>query len=158
MNNDKILVKLLEYLRYDEGYYTESYWDNDHWSWGHGTPAPGPNAILPGETDVEQRTFAESEMIRYVRSALEWGPKLCKNWDKLNGPRKCAIANMIYNLGPTRLRSFRNTIEEWNRDEPDWILVGLHALDSKWYKEDVGRRALRVVFMLQKGEYHALFR
>jgi lysozyme len=62
--------------------------------------------------------------------------------------RKAAILNMIYNLGETRFRKFRYTIESLKKK--DWALAADHAKNSLWYKQ-VKSRGVEIVKDIREG-------
>ncbi len=70
--------------------------------------------------------------------------KIFPKFDIFTISQKHALIDMIYNLGETRLRSFKNMIASINRG--DWNIARNHALDSKWAKQ-VGNRATRITNM-----------
>ena len=75
----------------------------------------------------------------------------------LNGPRRAAIVDMIFNLGLPRFRGFKNTL--MYLDQADYIgasaeiLAGTgHGGRSRWYVQ-VGQRAEEISEMLKTGKW-----
>lgn len=57
-----------------------------------------------------------------------------------------AVINMVFNLGITRLLGFKGFFAALRaRDYP---MAAIEALDSKWHREDVGVRAVRLAKQL----------
>ena len=63
--------------------------------------------------------------------------------------RQVALIDMIFNLGETRFRKFKNMIAAIN--DNDWEKVADEATDSTGYKQ-VGDRAKKVVSQLREAE------
>ena len=70
-------------------------------------------------------------------------------WDTLGDVRGRALINMAFNLGITRLLSFKKMLEALKAGE--YSEAGEHALDSKWATQ-VGSRAHRIAYMLRTGQ------
>ena len=75
----------------------------------------------------------------------------------LNGPRRAAIVNMIYNLGIPRFKKFTNTL--MYMEQGDYIGAANEILEgtgaggrSRWYVQ-VGKRAEEVSEMLKTGKW-----
>ncbi len=69
-------------------------------------------------------------------------------WSKLAPARKNALIEMAFNLGYSRLLTFRKM---WAAiDKGDWETASAEALDSKWATQ-VGTRAEEIAEMLRRG-------
>jgi len=64
--------------------------------------------------------------------------------------RRCALIDMIFNMGKPTFRSFSNMI--YMIRIADWIEASHEALDSKW-AEQVGDRADEIAFMLRTNTF-----
>jgi lysozyme len=60
------------------------------------------------------------------------------------------LADMRFNLGPGRFRSFKKMIAAIRKE--DWAGMKREMMDSKWFREDVGLRGPRLVTILDGGE------
>lgn len=61
-----------------------------------------------------------------------------------------ALVNMCFNLGISRLKTFKNMISAFERH--DYENAALEMRDSKWYRQ-VGERAKRLVRIVSGGKY-----
>lgn len=137
------LKRLVEQLAEDERYREWSYFDNDQWTYGYGTKAPGPNCrISKDDADValwQRAALAVRDyyiLFRYTTTAID-------------EVRQEAFANMLFNLGLTKLSKFRNMLAAV--DAGRWDVVADEARDSAWFKQ-VGKRAERIVGELRTGQ------
>ena len=71
-------------------------------------------------------------------------------YKELDRVRKDAMINICFNLGLTRLRSFREALGRMEKKE--YPEAAVEFLDSLWASQ-VGQRALDVTYMIQHGEY-----
>lgn len=67
----------------------------------------------------------------------------------LNPVRQRVLVDMRFNLGPSRLRGFRNTLAAMARGDYEAGARGMLA--SKWAKQ-VGQRAVRLAQMMRTGK------
>lgn len=68
---------------------------------------------------------------------------------QLNGVRKRALVNMVFNMGLPRVLGFKRMLAAIERGE--YGAAAHEMLDSKWAKQ-VGPRANRLARMMQTGE------
>lgn len=69
-------------------------------------------------------------------------------WRSLSPVRQCAIANMCFNMGWSRLSGFKKMLAAL--EQGDFVTAEKQALDSAWAKQ-VGMRAVRIGKMLRDG-------
>lgn len=62
-----------------------------------------------------------------------------------------AVRNMNFNLGTTRLLSFKGFVRAMNVG--NYIVAVIEMLDSKWHREDVGPRAVRLAKQIATRTY-----
>ena len=67
----------------------------------------------------------------------------------LDGVRQRVLADMRFNLGPSRFRGFKRMLRKMA--EQDYILAGAAMRDSLWYRQ-VKTRGERLVQMMVTGE------
>lgn len=146
--NDIDVDQLREQLIIDEGQVNEIY--HDHLGYptfgiGHlvldsdeesgapvGTPVPEERVIECFEKDVE--------------TVIEDCKKLHDSWDGYPQEVKQVIANMMFNMGRTRLSKFKN--HNAALVSGDWKEAAVEGRDSRWYKQ-VTNRAERLMSRLE---------
>ena len=141
--------KLKETLKIDEGVVYEIY--NDHLGYptfgiGHlvieGDPELGAAVGTPVSEERVDECFAKD-----VETVIEDCKKLHDAWDGYPEEVKQIVANMMFNMGLTRLSKF-------NRHNAalqcgDWKEAAKEGRDSRWYKQ-VTNRAERLMTRLEK--------
>jgi lysozyme len=133
---------LIRQLMKDEGFAHKSFWDNKQWTWGFGSKAPGPNAVISKEDAVV-------ELVRHMEIAIRGYEGLYGEINvEINPVRQAALANMVYNLGARGLAGFKNMNKAIRAG--NWNAAATHAMDSKWYTQ-VGKRAKRICRELETG-------
>ena len=145
------LEKLRKQLEIDEGVKYEIY--NDHL--GYPTFGIG-HLVIP--SDIEYRedvgTRVSEERVREcfdkdVQSVLRDCTLLYKDFDELPEEVKQIIANMMFNMGYTRLSKFKGM--KRGVDARDWNKAADEMVDSRWYKQ-VTNRANRLVERMRNIE------
>ena len=145
------LEKLRKQLEIDEGVKYEIY--NDHL--GYPTFGIG-HLVIP--SDIEYRedvgTRVSEERVREcfdkdVESVLRDCTLLYKDFDELPEEAQQIIANMMFNMGYTRLSKFRGMKK--GVDAKDWNKAADEMVDSRWYKQ-VTNRANRLVERMRNIE------
>ncbi len=71
-------------------------------------------------------------------------------FSSLDSVRQDVIINMVFNLGITRFKGFKNTIQAIS--DGDYLKASQEMLDSKWANQ-VGHRAVELSMMMESGEY-----
>tara|TARA_Y100001937_G_scaffold47401_1_gene66424 strand:- start:943 stop:1404 length:462 start_codon:yes stop_codon:yes gene_type:complete len=147
---DKMNIEQLkETLKVDEGVVYEVY--NDHLGYptfgiGHliieGDPELGAAVGTPVSEERVDECFAKD-----VETVIEDCKKLHDGWDGYPEEVKQVVANMMFNMGLTRLSKF-------NRHNAalqcgDWKEAAKEGRDSRWYKQ-VTNRAERLMTRLEK--------
>ncbi len=143
------IEQLKETLKVDEGVVYEVY--NDHLGYptfgiGHliieGDPELGAAVGTPVSEERVDECFAKD-----VETVIEDCKKLHDGWDGYPEEVKQVVANMMFNMGLTRLSKF-------NRHNAalqcgDWKEAAKEGRDSRWYKQ-VTNRAERLMTRLEK--------
>ena len=148
MNNDIDIEMLRKQLIIDEGQVNEIY--NDHLGYatfgiGHlvieGDPEHGLAVGTPVSEDRVLECFEKD-----VESVIEDCKKLHDGWDGYPQEVKQIVANMMFNMGLTRLSKFNkhNTALQ----SGDWKEAAIEGRDSRWYKQ-VTNRAERLMSRLE---------
>lgn len=99
-----------------------------------GTPVPTSQI----NTWFEQDTTTATKIAQTV----------CSSWNDLTDVRKRALADLAYNLGPTRLSKFTNFLQAMNKN--DFSTAAKELKDSKWYSQ-VGKRGPNIVTMIAQS-------
>ena len=138
------IKNLREQLEIDEGVKYDIY--NDHL--GYPTFGIGHLVIKSDpECGQEVGTAITRDRVRQafesdVQSVIEDCNKLYNDFDELPEEVQQIIANMMFNLGRTRLTKFRGM--KRGVDARDWNAAAEEMVDSAWYRQ-VTNRADRLV-------------
>ena len=135
------LEKLREQLAIDEGKVLEIY--HDHL----GYPTFGIGLlILESDKEFGEPLVTTISEERDVEAVLEDCEKLYKDFDELPEEAQQIIANMMFNMGLTRLSKFKKMKAEV--DNRDWKEAAVQGRDSRWYNQ-VTNRAERLMKRLE---------
>ena len=147
-DKDIDIDQLKETLKVDEGVVYEIY--NDHLGYptfgiGHlvlETDAEHGQAVgTPVSEDRVDECFEKD-----VQVVIEDCKKLHDGWDGYPEEVKQVIANMMFNMGLTRLSKFKN--HNAALQSGDWKEAAKEGRDSRWYKQ-VTNRAERLMSRLE---------
>ncbi|MBL6910835.1 MAG: glycoside hydrolase family protein [Pirellulales bacterium] len=148
-NNDIDVDQLREQLTIDEGKVLEIY--HDHL----GLPTVGiGHLILDSDEESGQALgteITEERCVELFESDLESVVADCKilheGWDGYPQEVKQVVANMMFNMGRTRLSKFKK--HNAALVSGDWKEAAVEGRDSKWYRQ-VTNRAERLMSRLEK--------
>ena len=136
--------KLRKQLEIDEGVVHEIYLDHLGFpTFGIGhliLPTDPEHGLEVGVAVSESRVITAFE--QDIKGVLQDCYKLYPDFDDLPEEAQQIIANMMFNLGYTRLSKFRNMKAAVDRE--DWEQAAEEMKDSRWYKQ-VTNRADRLV-------------
>jgi GH24 family phage-related lysozyme (muramidase) len=138
------LEKLRSRLEVDEGVRYEIYLDHlgyPTFGIGHLVIPNDPENGLSSGTAVSEERVAEC-FEQDVASVIEDCHKLYNDFDELPEEAQQIIANMMFNMGYTRLSKFKGMKK--GVDTRDWNVAANEMMDSKWYQQ-VKIRATRLV-------------
>ena len=145
------LEKLRKQLEIDEGVKYEIYLDH----LGYPTFGIG-HLVIPSDKEYREDvgTRVSEERVREcfdkdVESVLRDCKLLYKDFDELPEEAQQIIANMMFNMGYTRLSKFRGMKK--GVDARDWNKAADEMVDSRWYKQ-VTNRANRLVERMRNIE------
>jgi lysozyme len=135
--------KLREELKEDEGCKYEIYLDH------LGLPTHGiGHLITEWDEEYEKKVGTEVSEERVnecfakdVETVLEDCKVLYSNFDELPEEVQLILANMMFNMGRTRLSKFKKL--KLAVDDEDWMEASIQMEDSRWYKQ-VPNRAERL--------------
>ena len=145
------LEKLRKQLEIDEGVKYEIYLDH----LGYPTFGIG-HLVVPDDKEYREDvgTRVSEERVREcfdkdVESVLRDCTLLYKDFDELPEEVQQIVANMMFNMGYTRLSKFRGMKK--GVDTRDWNKAADEMVDSRWYKQ-VTNRANRLVERMRNIE------
>jgi len=141
--------KLKETLKIDEGVVYEIY--NDHLGYptfgiGHLVLEGEPEHGLSVGTPITEERVDEC-FERDVEYVLNDCRILHEDFDNYPEEVKQIIANMMFNMGRTRLTNFRK--HNAALKEGDWKTAAIEGRDSRWYRQ-VTNRAERLMKRLEE--------
>jgi lysozyme len=138
------IEKLRKQLEIDEGRLEKIY--KDHLGYptfgiGHLIKESDPEHGQPIGTPVAASRVNEA-FEADIQTVLFDCQKLYPNFDHLPEEAQQIIANMMFNLGYTRLSKFKNM--KMAVDQKNWKQAAVEMMDSRWYRQ-VPNRAGRLV-------------
>ena len=148
-NKDIDVDQLREQLIIDEGQVNEIY--NDHLGYatfgiGHlvteSDPEQGQAVGTPVSEDRVKACFEQD-----VETVIDDCKILHEGWDDYPQEVKQIVANMMFNMGRTRLSKFKK--HNAALDMHDWKTAAVEGRDSRWYKQ-VTNRAERLMSRLEE--------
>lgn len=148
-DKDMNIEQLKETLKIDEGVVYEIY--NDHLGYptfgiGHLVLERDGEHGLPVGTPVSEDRVSEC-FEQDVQIVIEDCKKLHDGWDGYPQEVKQIIANMMFNMGLTRLSKFNKHNAALRCG--DWKEAAIEGRDSRWYKQ-VTNRAERLMKRLEE--------
>jgi len=148
-DKDMNIEQLKETLKIDEGVVYEIY--NDHLGYptfgiGHLVLERDGEHGLPVGTPVSEDRVSEC-FEQDVQIVIEDCKKLHGGWDGYPEEVKQIVANMMFNMGLTRLSKFNKHNAALQCG--DWKEAAVEGRDSRWYKQ-VTNRAERLMERLEK--------
>jgi len=147
--NSMNIEQLKETLKIDEGVVYEIY--NDHLGYatfgiGHLVLETDPEHGQTVGTPVSEERVNEC-FEKDVQTVIEDCKKLHDGWDGYPQEVKQVIANMMFNMGLTRLSKFKN--HNAALQSGNWKEAAKEGRDSRWYKQ-VTNRAERLMKRLEE--------
>lgn len=130
-----------------EGFRAKAYWDVRQWTYGYGTKAPHAKAqINKEEAEKQCREYCADIWNFKIQEVILHPEDL--------GFRKIAVAHMIYQMGLSGVKSFKNTLSWMNSDMSccKWARAAYHASKSKWAKQ-TPVRAQWVIDLIYSGDF-----
>jgi len=140
-------MNVLEQLKRDEGCKRVAGGLRDYrdskglWTRGYGhliVPQPAEPFLPAVISEAEAEKLLQEDILKHeaeMRKALPW-------IDTHPYPVYAAVLNLVFNMGVPRLRGFEGFLGALERR--DYPLAAIELLDSKYYREDVGPRAVRL--------------
>ena len=102
--------------------------------------------------NIEDNGITEAEAIILLMNDIgrcQWEVDTAFPWSvKLDKPRYNVLVNMCFNMGISRLSSFRKMLAALK--ERDYNEASIEGLDSRWAKQ-VGKRAVELMQIIKGG-------
>ena len=140
------LTLLEKWLIMDEDILTRPYLDSlGNWTDGVGNTFN----VIPGNDKRIKEVM--NEFKHNIFTSISDYNSIFGDFDTIHSKedvRKCALINMLFNLGKSRFLKFKKMIEVVK--QKDWEKASIEALDSIWAKQ-VGKRADRIAQALKTG-------
>lgn len=138
-------------LVFDEGYRLDVYrCSADKRTVGVGhmlTPVDPEWSLQVGETISKERC---EDILDYdIERTLDECEVVFKKYPYLPEPAQLVCANMMFNLGQTRLRAFKKFIAALEQDPPDFVKAAAEMKDSRWH-EQLPNRSNRLISRMLK--------
>lgn len=143
------MEELFKLIELDEGFRARPYDD----ATGKPVKAPQGYITLGIGFNIEQTDLPREVAIYWLnfiiqRDFLPALRKIFPKYDSFTQSRKNALCSMIYQLGETRFRKFKNTIALVNAG--NWADAAKEASSSVWAAQ-VPNRAKRLTLLIQNG-------
>ena len=128
--------KLLESVKKHEGFRNMVYLD----SLGKRTVGYGHLCVEDHWEDGKKydQKYLEDILEKDLQSAIDQADDMCKDID-LHEDAKNTIIEMIFQLGGSGVKKFRNMWSALRETPPNYITASLEMLDSKWAKQTPNR-------------------
>lgn len=102
--------------------------------------------------NIEERGISDEEAEHLLGNDLEYCRAELTNhvpgYPQLNAVRKAVLVDMCFNMGWTRLSSFKRMLAAVNGGY--WAQASAEMVDSKWFQQ-VGSRGWRLAGMMETG-------
>lgn len=135
------MSNLIESVKLHEGLRLKAYQDSEGiWTVGYGQNLQ--------ELEIDE-ALAEVWLEESIMKAEQYARNY-SFYDSLNQPRKDVLVEMIFNMGPTRVRGFTKALAAMKAGE--YKSAAREMLDSKWARQ-VGKRAHRLAQQMETGTY-----
>jgi len=128
--------KLLESVKKHEGYRNKVYLD----SLGKRTVGVGHLCVEDFWEDEKEyeESFLMDILQKDLQGSIDGAEDLCKGL-KISDDAKILIIEMIFQLGKTGVKKFRNMWKALQQDPPQYDVAATEMLDSRWAKQTPNR-------------------
>ena len=160
-------MNIFEMLRIDEGCKLDLYKDTEgYWTIGIGqliTKNPSKDVAraeldkLMGRVCNGRITQHEAETlfnrsVEKARASVMRNAELKPVYDSLDEVRRCALINMVFQMGEAGVAGFTNSLRLLQQKR--WDEAAVNLAQSKWYKQ-TPNRAKRVISTFKTGTWKA---
>ena len=128
--------KLLESVKKHEGYRNKVYLD----TLGKRTVGVGHLCVEDFWEDGKEydEKFLMDTLQKDLQGSIDGAEDLCKGL-KISDDAKILIIEMIFQLGKTGVKKFRNMWKALQQDPPQYDVAATEMLDSRWAKQTPNR-------------------
>lgn len=160
-------MNIFEMLRIDEGLELELYTDTEgFWTVGIGHLVTKNPSLVTAKAELDKMvgrkcfgriTKEEAEKLfnQDVDSATRGilgNAKLKPVYDSLDSVRRCALINMVFQMGVAGVAGFSNSLRMLQQKR--WEEAAVNLAQSKWYRQ-TPNRAKRVIATFKTGTWDA---
>lgn len=125
---------------------------------GYWTIGYGHLLSLDKTIDLSHVTCTEAQAEEWFEADLATAQHQAANlpeWASMDTPcRQNALTELVFNMGPTRWKGFKDTRAAMQRK--DWPTTAVELIDSEWYKEVHPTRGDRLATYLRSGSYFSV--
>ena len=131
------MSRLLESVKKHEGYRNKVYLD----SLGKRTVGVGHLCVEDFWEDGKEyeEKFLLTILEHDLKSAIKSAERLCSDCPDLDDLAKEIIVEMVFQLGKTGVKKFRNFWKALRNDPPNYEKASIEMLDSRWASQTPGR-------------------
>ncbi|AHY25095.1 lysozyme murein hydrolase [Pectobacterium bacteriophage PM2] len=155
-------------LRIDEGCKLELYKDTEgYWTIGIGqliTKNPSKDVarneldklmgrICNGKITQQEAEELFNTSVEKARKGIQNNPTLKPVYDSLDEIRRCALINMVFQMGLAGVVGFPKGMRLLKANQ--WAQAAIELADSKWQKTQTPNRANRVISTFKTGTWKA---
>ena len=133
MNMDRLLKSVKEH----EGYRNKVYLDS------LGKRTVGVGHLCVEDHWEDNKEYSEKYLMNILKddlkSAIQGAEELCSDCPDLDDLAKELIVEMVFQLGETGVKKFRNMWKALQHDPPNYERASLEMLDSRWASQTPNR-------------------
>ena len=131
------MERLLKSVKDHEGYRNRVYLD----SLGKRTVGVGHLCVEDFWEDNKEyeEKFLLTILEHDLKSAIKSAERLCSDCPDLDDLAKETIIEMVFQLGETGVKKFRNMWKALQKNPPQYDVAATEMLDSRWAKQTPGR-------------------
>ena len=131
------MERLLKSVKQHEGYRNKVYLDS------LGKRTVGVGHLCVEDHWEDNREYSEEMLMKVLKddlkNAIEGAERLCSKRPVLDDLAKETIIEMIFQLGETGVKKFRNFWKALKQTPPQYDLAATEMLDSRWAKQTPAR-------------------
>ena len=131
------MIRLMKSVKQHEGFRNSVYRD----TLGKRTVGYGHLCVEDHWEDNREYTVPELERVLEadLNNAVQGAEELCSDCPDLDDLAKETVVEMIFQLGETGVKKFRNFWKALKQTPPQYDLAATEMLDSRWAKQPPGR-------------------
>ena len=131
------MERLLKSVKAHEGYRNKVYLDS------LGKRTVGVGHLCVEDHWEDNKEYSEEMLMKVLKddlkNAIQGAERLCSKCPDLDDLAKETIIEMVFQLGETGVKKFRNMWKALQHDPPNYERASLEMLDSRWASQTPGR-------------------